>query len=79
MDKSLKRGMCFKFESRKICVAGNQCDNSEFGYSQCGRQEAACVPVKDKTIMTTIETKRESRFFCNCNSCDNYSYAFNFV
>ena len=41
MDKSLKRGMCFKFESRKICVAGNQCDNSEFGYSQCGRQEAA--------------------------------------
>ena len=29
MDKSLKRGMCIKFESRKIGVAGNQCDNSD--------------------------------------------------
>ena len=29
MDKSLKRGMCIKFESRKICVAGNQCDNGD--------------------------------------------------
>ena len=27
-----------------------------------------------------IETKRESRFFCNyCDSCNNSSYAFNFV
>ena len=26
MDKSLKRGMCIKFESRKICIAANQCD-----------------------------------------------------
>ena len=29
MDKSLKRGMCIKFESRQICIAGNQCDNSD--------------------------------------------------
>ena len=30
--------------------------------------------------MSTIETKRESRFFCNyCYSCNNSSYAFNFV
>ena len=29
MDKSLKRGMCIKFESLKICIAGNQCDNSD--------------------------------------------------
>ena len=28
MDKSLKRGMCIKFESRKICIADNQCDKS---------------------------------------------------
>ena len=27
MDKSLNRGMFNKFEGRKICVAGNQCDN----------------------------------------------------
>ena len=29
MDKSLKRGMCIKFESRKICIAGNHFDNSD--------------------------------------------------
>ena len=28
MDKSLNRGMFNKFESRKICVAGYQCNNS---------------------------------------------------
>ena len=28
-NKSLKRGMCIKFESRKICIAGNQCDKSD--------------------------------------------------
>ena len=29
MEKSLKRGMCIKSESRKICIAGNQCDKSD--------------------------------------------------
>ena len=29
MDKSLKRGMCIKFESLKICLAGKQCDKSD--------------------------------------------------
>ena len=29
MDKSLKRGMCIKFESRKICIAGNKFDNGD--------------------------------------------------
>jgi len=29
MDKSLKRGMYIKFESLKICIAGNQCNNSD--------------------------------------------------
>ena len=29
MDKSLKRGMCIKFESQKICIADNQCDKSD--------------------------------------------------
>ena len=32
MDKSLNRGMFNKFESRKICVAGYQCDNSDFHF-----------------------------------------------
>ena len=55
-----------------------------FGYSQCGRQEAACVHINvfrwRTRRLSTIETKRESRFFCNyCDSCNNSSYAFNFV
>ena len=32
MDKSLNRGMFNKFESRTICVAGYQCDNSDFHF-----------------------------------------------
>ena len=32
MGKSLNRGMFNKFESRKICVAGYQCDNSVFDF-----------------------------------------------
>ena len=32
MDKSLKRGMFNKFESREICVAGYQCDNIDFDF-----------------------------------------------
>ena len=29
MDRSLNREMCIKFESRKICFAGNHFDNSD--------------------------------------------------
>ena len=32
MDKSLNRGMFNKFESRKVCVAGYHCDNSDFDF-----------------------------------------------
>ena len=31
-NKSLNRGMFNKFESRKICVAGYQCDTSDFDF-----------------------------------------------
>ena len=33
MDKSFNRGMFNKFESRKVCVAGYQCDNSDFDFA----------------------------------------------
>ena len=32
MDKSLNRRMLNKFEGRKICVAGYQCDTSDFDF-----------------------------------------------
>ena len=41
MHKSLNRGMLNKFESRKICVAGYQCDNSDFDFEL--RNTASCL------------------------------------
>ena len=41
MDKSLNRGTFNKFESRKICVAGYQCDNSDFDFAL--RNTACCL------------------------------------
>ena len=31
--------MCMKFESRKISVAGNQCDNSNFDFHSAEHKE----------------------------------------
>ena len=31
--------MCIKFESRKICVAGNECDNSDFDFCKAEHKE----------------------------------------
>ena len=39
IDKSLNRRMCMKFESRKISVAGNQCDNSNFDFHSAEHKE----------------------------------------
>ena len=40
----LKRGMCIKFESRRICIAGNQCDNIHLDIHIAeDKIEAACV------------------------------------
>ena len=42
MDKSLKRGMCIKFESRKICIAGDQCDNSDLDIHNAKTRSCLC-------------------------------------
>ena len=41
MDKSLNRGMLNKFECRKICLAGYQCDTSDFDFAL--RNTASCL------------------------------------
>ena len=68
--------MCIKFESRKICVAGNQCDNSDFDFHNAEHNE---LPV----IKISSDEGREdwdSGFFGNyCDSGNNSSYSFNFV
>ena len=45
IDKSLNRGMCIKFESRKNCVAGKQCDNSDFDFYNAEHEELPVVKI----------------------------------
>ena len=45
MDQSLNRGMCHKFESRKICVAGYQCDNSDFDFCNAEHNELRVIEI----------------------------------
>ena len=45
IDKSLNRRMCIKFESRKICVAGNQCDNSDFDFHNAEHKELPVIKI----------------------------------
>ena len=51
MDKILNRGMSNKFESRKICVAGYQYDNSDFDFCIAEHSELQSVPMKEETIV----------------------------
>ena len=45
MDKSLNRGMFNKFESRKICVAGYQCDNSDLDFCAAEHNELPVIKI----------------------------------
>ena len=42
---SLKRRMCIRFESRKICVAGNQCDDSDFDFHNAEHKELPVIKI----------------------------------
>ena len=37
--------MFIKFESRKICVAGNQCDNSDFDFHNAEHKELPVIKI----------------------------------
>ena len=45
MDKSFNRGMLNKFESRKICIAGYQCDNSDFDFCIAEHSELSVIKI----------------------------------
>ena len=45
MDKSLNRGTSNKFESRKIYVAGYQCDNSDFEFCITEHNELPVIKI----------------------------------
>ena len=44
-DNSLNRGMLNKFESRKICEAGYQCDNSDFDFCIAEHSESPVIKI----------------------------------
>ena len=71
------------FESRKICVAGNQCDKSDFDFYNAEHKELPVIKISSdqgRKDCQTIETKRDSGFFGNyCDSGNNSSYSFNFA
>ena len=45
MDKRLNRGMFNKFESRKSCVAGYQCDNSDSDFCIAEHNELPVIKI----------------------------------
>ena len=47
---SLNREMFNKFESRKICVAGYQCVNSDFDFC-IAEHELLVIKIKEETIV----------------------------
>ena len=49
MDKSLNRGMLNKFESRKTCVAGYHCDNSDFDFCIAEHSELPVINICSDT------------------------------
>ena len=46
MDKRLNRGMFNKFESRKSCVAGYQCDNSDSDFCIAEHNELPVIKIR---------------------------------
>ena len=75
--------MCIKFESRKICVAGNQCDNSDFDFHNAEHKELPVIKISSdegKEDCLKLKKKRDSSFFRSyCDSGNNSSYSFNCV
>ena len=75
--------MGIKFESGKICVAGDQCDNNDFDFHNTESRELPAIKISSVDggeDCQHIEAKRDSGLFGNC--CDianNCSYSFNFV
>ena len=41
----MNRRICIKFESRKICVAGNHCDNSDFDFHNSEHKELPVIKI----------------------------------
>ena len=45
IDKSFNGRICVKFESRKICVSGNHCHNSDFEFHNAEPKELPVIKI----------------------------------
>ena len=79
MDKSLKTEMCIKFESRKICIVGNQCGNSHLDtHNAEDKKLPVFIMCSDEGRGDFQQLKPKGSHACNyCDSCSNSFYAFN--
>ena len=75
--------MCIKFESRKICVAGNQCDNSDFDFHNVENEELPVIKISSdegREGGQQLKPKGTQASLGNyVDSGNNSSYSFNFA
>ena len=74
--------MCIKFESRKICVAGNQCDKSDFDFHNAEHKELPVIKISSdegREDCQQLKPKDSGVFGNYCDSRNNSFYSFNFV
>ena len=79
---SLNRTMCIRFESRKICVAGDQCDGSEFDFHNAEHKELPDIKISSdegREDCQQLFPKGTQAFLGTTDSGNNSSYSFDFV
>ena len=77
--------MCIRFESRKICVAGNQCDDSDFDFHNAEHKELPVIKIssnewrEDWNQNKQLKPKETRASLGTTDSGNNSSFSFNFV
>ena len=79
---SLNKKMCIGFEGRKICVAGNQCDDSDFDFHNAEHKELPVTKISSdegREDCQQLKPKGTRASLKTTNTCKNSSDSFNFV
>ena len=80
---SLNRRMCIRFESRKICVAGNECDDSDFDFHNMEHKELPVIKIssdEESEDCQQLKSKGTPASLGTTDTGNNYSsYSFNFL
>ena len=78
---SLNRRMCISFESRKICVVGNQRDDSDFVFHNEEHKELPVIKISSDEGREDCQQfkPKGTQVSLGTTSGNNFSYSFNFV